>query len=49
MSPQEPRSPTTAGPEWSNTAATQEKDLKTNYLKMKVVLKDEMSKSLKEE
>lgn len=48
MSPQEPRSPTAAGPERSNTAATQEKDLKTNYLKMKVVLKDEMSKSLKE-
>lgn len=46
MSPQEPSCPPAAGPEWYNTAATQEKDLKTNYMKMKVVLKDEMSKSL---
>lgn len=46
MSPQAPSSPTAAGPEWYNTAATQEKDLKTNYMKMKVVLKDKMSKYL---
>jgi hypothetical protein len=31
--------PTTASPEYSNTDEAQEKDLKTNYMKMIVVLK----------
>lgn len=48
LSSQEPSSPAAAGPEQSKTAATQKRDLKTNYMKMKAVLKDEMSKSLKE-
>ena len=41
-------SPTTAGPNYSNIADTQEKDLKTNCMKMIEVLKEEMDKCLKE-
>ena len=48
MSPLKPGYPTTAGPEYSNTAATQENDLNTNFMKMIEVLKEEMNKPLKE-
>ena len=34
MSPQEPSYPTTAGPEYFNIAKEQERDLKTNFIKM---------------
>jgi hypothetical protein len=37
-----------AGTEHSNMAEGQERDLKTNYMKMVQVLKEEMTKSLKE-
>lgn len=47
MSP-EPSSPTTSSPEYSNTAVAQGNDLKTNFMKMTEVFKEEMSKTLKE-
>lgn len=40
--------PTTVSPEYPNTAETQEKNLKTNFMKMIVALKEEVDKSLKE-
>ena len=46
MSPAEPNNPTTASPEYSNTAETQDKDLKTHLMKMTEVLKEEVNKSL---
>ena len=48
MSPTEPSCPTTAGPEYFNTAEIQEKDLKTNYMEMIEYLEKKMSKSLKQ-
>lgn len=39
MSPPEPSSPTTSGPEYSNISEAQEKNLKANYLKMIASLK----------
>lgn len=44
----EPSYPTRAGPEYSSIAETQGKNLKTNYLKMIEVLKEEMNKSFNE-
>lgn len=46
MSPSEHSYPTIEGPEYSNRADTQEKDLKTNY--MVEVLNEEMYEFLKE-
>ena len=48
MSPLEPSYLTTADPEHPNIAEAQEKDLKTNYMKMIETLKGEMKKILKE-
>lgn len=48
MAPSEPSNPTTARPEHSNTAKAQENDLKTDFMKMIEVLKEEMKKSLEE-
>ena len=44
----EHRNPTAAGPEYFNTAETQEKDPKTGFMKMIEALKGEINKSLKE-
>ena len=40
MSPLEFYNPTTEGPEYSNTAETQEKDLKIAFMNMVVILKE---------
>lgn len=48
MSPPELSYPTTASPEYSNTAKAEENYLKTNVMKMIVILKEEVNKSLKE-
>ena len=48
MSPSEHSYPTTATSKYSNTAEAQEEDLKTNFMKMIGILKEEMNKSLKE-
>lgn len=47
MFPLEPSYPTTSGPEYSTIAEAQ-KRLKTAFIKMIVVLKQEKNKSLKE-
>ena len=44
----EPSCPTTAGPEYPSITEAQEKDLKTNYMKIIEVLKEEMDKSFNE-
>ena len=44
----EARYPTTACPEYSNTVKTQENNLKTNFMEMTVVLKEEKNKTLQE-
>lgn len=44
----EPSSPTTARPEHSNTTEAQEENLKTNFMEMTEVFKEEINKSLKE-
>ena len=48
MSLLEPHYPTKAHNEYSNTAETQEKYLKTNSMKMIEILKEKVKKSLKE-
>jgi predicted nucleotide-binding protein (sugar kinase/HSP70/actin superfamily) len=48
MSPPELGNPVTAGPEHCNTAEAQGKDLKIVFKNMTEVLKEEMTKSLKE-
>lgn len=48
MSLPEPSCPTTASPEYPNTAEAQENDLKTNSMMMLDVLKEEMKNSRKE-
>lgn len=48
MSSTEPRYPTTTGPEYINIAEEQVEILKTKYIKMIEVLKEEINKSLKE-
>ena len=48
MSPLEDSYPTTAVHEYSKIAKVQEKDLKTNCMKMIEVLQEEMNKCLKE-
>ena len=48
MSAPEPSYPMPERPEYSNASEAQEDDLKTNFMKMKAVLKEEMKKSLKE-
>lgn len=45
MSPLQLSYPTTAGPEYASIAETQEKDLKTTYLKITEFLKEEINKS----
>ena len=47
MSPLEATYPTTVNPEYSSTAEAQENDLKTNFMKIIEVLKQEINKSLK--
>lgn len=47
MSPLEPSNPATAGPEYSSTAETQEKDLKIAFMNTIEFLKGEMDKALK--
>jgi len=47
MSPSEPTSPTTASHECSKTDEIQEKNLKTNFMKMTGFLNEEVSKFLK--
>jgi hypothetical protein len=44
----EPNYPTIASPEYSNTAETQQNDLKTNFINTIELFKQEMNKSLKE-
>lgn len=46
MTPLEPSYPTTEGPEYSHITEVQEKDVKTNYVKMIKFLKEEINKSL---
>lgn len=46
MSPLEPSCPTTAGLEYSYIAESQEKDFKTNCMKVVEALKEEMNKTL---
>ena len=48
VAPTEPSSPTTARPEHSNTTEAQEENLKTNFMEMTEVFKEEINKSLKE-
>lgn len=48
MSPPEPSYSTRAGFDYSNVPESQQKDLKTNCMKMIESLKNEMNKSLKE-
>jgi hypothetical protein len=43
-----PSYPTAAGPEYCNIAEAQGKYLKTNIMKIKVDLKDEMNNAIKE-
>jgi hypothetical protein len=45
VSPLEPSYPATAGSEYSNIAEAQEKDIKTAFMNMIEVFKDEMNKS----
>lgn len=47
MSPLEPSCPITAGPKYSSIAEAQEKDLKTNYIKITEVPKEEAISPLK--
>ena len=47
MSPAEANNLTTASPEYFNIAEAQENNLKTNFMMMIEILKDEMNKSLK--
>jgi hypothetical protein len=47
MIPSEPTYPTKTSPEYSNTAEMQEKNLKTNFLKMINILREEMNKYFK--
>lgn len=47
MSPLEPSYATRVGAEYSSILEAQEKDLKSNYVKMIEVYKEEMNKSLK--
>lgn len=48
MSRPETSYPTTTVPKYSNAAETQEKDLKSRYMKMVEFLKEEMIKTLEE-
>ena len=43
----EPSHPTTASPGYSNTGEARENNLKTNFMEMREVFKEEMNKSLK--
>lgn len=46
MSPQEPRYPTTVGPEYSNISEVKETDLKTTFMNMIEVFKESMRVTL---
>ena len=48
MAPPEPSYPTTARPKYSNIAEAQENNLKINFMRMTKVLKEEMSRFLRE-
>ena len=48
MPPPEPSYPTAANSECSSTVEAQENQLKTNFMKMIEVFKEDMNKSLKE-
>lgn len=48
MPPPEPSYSISASPKYCNTAETQEKDLKTNLMKIIELHKEEINKSLKE-
>jgi hypothetical protein len=47
VSPLEPSYATRVGAEYSSILEAQEKDLKSNYIEIMKVLKEEMNKSLK--
>lgn len=48
MPPPEPSYPTSASPKYCNTTEAQEKDVKTNLMKIIELHKEEMDKSFKE-